>query len=194
MRRPPFVAVYAGILIASICAGQSGDKSPTVLVREVHFTGEPGGTERQLGESTEFLVGHRMEQKAAVQEASSSVTAFLRHRGYLKSRVTPEVRSTRLFGNSKEQAVALEIAIEPGNRYRVRGVTFAGLSREAPDSDLRQACILNDGDVADGEEVGNCVANLRALFQKKGLEVAVTPNMTFDDEHLAVAIKFDIEK
>lgn len=194
MQRPPFVAMYAWIFIACICIGQSSDKSPTVLVREVHFTGEPGGTERQLSEYTEFLVGHRMEQKAVMQEASSSVTAFLRHRGYLKSRVTPEVRPARIFGNSKEQVVALEIAIEPGNRYRVRGVTFAGLSREAQDSDLRQACILNDGDVADGEQVGNCVANLRALFQKKGLDVAVIPNMTFDDEHLVVALNFDIEK
>jgi len=194
MQRPHFVAVYAWILIASICAGQSGDKSPIVLVREVHFTGEPGGTERQLGEYTEYLVGHRMEQKAVVQEASSSVTAFLRHRGYLKSVVTPQVRPARIFGNSKEQAVAVEITIEPGNRYRVRGVTFAGLSREAQESDLRQACTLNDGDVADGEKVGNCVANLRSLFQRKGLDVAVIPNMTFDDEHLVVALNFDIEK
>jgi len=194
MQRPPFAAMYAWILIASICAGQRGDKSPMVLVREVHFTGEPGGTERQLSEYTEFLVGHRMEQKAMMQEASSSVTAFLRHRGYLKSRVTPDVRPARIFGNSKDQTVALEIAIEPGNRYRVRGVTFAGLSREAQDSDLRRACILNDGDVADGEEVGNCVANLRALFEKKGLDVAVIPNMTFDDEHMVVALNFDIEK
>jgi outer membrane protein assembly factor BamA len=165
-----------------------------VLVREVHFKGEPGGTQRQLAEYTEFLLGHRMEVQSALHEASSSVSSFLRHRGYLKCQVTPQVRPTVTFSNSKEQAVALEITIEPGNRYRIRGVTFSGMSEQAQDSDLRQACSLNDGDVADGDEVGNCVPNLRAIFQKKGLEVAVVPNMTFDDDHSTVALNFNIEK
>ena len=194
MQRLLFVAMWAWILAGGACLSQTAQKNSMVLVREVHFTGEPGGTQRQLGEYTEFLLGHQMERQAVVQEASSSVTAFLRHRGYLKSQVTPHVRPANTFGNSKEQVVALVIAIEPGNRYRVKGVTFSGLSREAQDSDLRQACTLNDGDIADGEEVGNCVANLRALFQKKGLDVAVIPSMTFDDDHSAVALNFDIEK
>ena len=186
--------MWAWIVLACICVGQNVEKSSTVLVREVHFKGEPGGTQRQLGECTEFLLGHRMERQSVLQEASSSVNEFLRHRGYLKSRVTPQVQPAKTFGNSKEHAVALEITIEPGNRYRIKGVTFAGLSREAQDSDLHLACNLNDGDVADGEEVGNCVANLRALFQKKGSDVAVIPSLTFDDDHSAVAFNFDIEK
>jgi hypothetical protein len=34
-----------------------------VLVREIHFSGEPGGTQEALDEYTDFLVGHRMEEK-----------------------------------------------------------------------------------------------------------------------------------
>jgi len=173
------------VFAATICSGQSPSVSHTVLVREIHFTGEPGGTEKALSEYTEFIVGHRMEEKELLQEAESSVTSFLRHRGFLKARLTPKVRPASTFGNSKD-AVVLDIAMQIGNRYLVKGVSFAGLSQPVAEADLKQACNFQEGEVADWEEASSCVANLKALFHQKGQDVTVTPNMTFDDKFLTV--------
>lgn len=185
--------MYVSIFAATFAFGQSPATGHTVLVREIHFSGEPGGTEKALAESTEFLVGHRMEQKELLQQAESSVNSFLQHRGFLKARVTPKVRPASTFGNSND-AVVLEVAMQIGNRYRVKGVTFAGLSHEVDEADLKQACKFQEGEVADGEEASNCIANLKALFHQKGHEVTVIPNTTFDDKFLTVVFGFDIEK
>jgi len=188
------LAISAWMLAGHIGYGQSTASNPTVLVREVHFVGESGGTQRELRECTEFLVGHRMEKNAVLKESTSAVAAFLHRRGFLKARVSPEIRPARTFGSAKEEAVALEITIEAGNRYRIKDLTFAGLSRQVDDAELRRTCNLRNGEVADGGEAGNCVSNLIALFHQKGLDVTVIPSMTFDEERSTVVFGFDIEK
>jgi outer membrane protein assembly factor BamA len=67
-------------------------------------------------------------------------------------------------------------------------------STESPQADLRQAFHIQRGDIADAEEIGVGIANLRALFQRKGKDVYVIPNMTFDDAASTVSLQFDIEK
>jgi outer membrane protein assembly factor BamA len=164
-----------------------------VVVREIHFSGAPGGTQKALGEYTDFVVGHRMEEKEVLKEADSAVGAFLRQRGFLKARVTPKVRPANTIGNSQD-VVVLDVGMEIGNRYRVKGITFAGLSHELEELDLKQACKLHEGDIADAEEAANCVTNLVAAFHEKGQDVKVITQTTFDDTLLTVVFGFDIEK
>ena len=59
---------------------------------------------------------------------------------------------------------------------------------------MRQAFHIQRGDIADAEEIGVGIANLRTLFQRKGKDVHVIPNMTFDDAASTVSLQFDIEK
>jgi outer membrane protein assembly factor BamA len=189
----PILVMWVWMLASGVCSGQGTSASHTVLVREIHISGEPGGTQKALGEYTDFLVGHRMEEKEILKEAESAVGAFLRHRGFLKARVTPKVRPANTFGNSKD-VVVLVIRMEIGNRYRAKGITFSGLSHELEEPDLKQACKFQEGDIADAEEASNCVTNLVAAFHQKGQDVNVITQTIFDDTLLTVVFGFDIEK
>jgi len=122
-----------------------------------------------------------MERSKILEGAPSAVAEGLRHRGYLKSQVTPQLHSLKRSVNLKDAEVVLELIVKAGKQYRVKDMTFAGLSTELPQADLRQAFNIQRGDIADGEEIGVGIANLRTLFQRKGKDVYVIPNMTFDD-------------
>ena len=182
------------LLATSLLAAQSVGGEPKVLLTEIRFAGDLGLPLGELREYTEFLNGHRMERARILEEALSAVAMGLRHRGYLKAQVTPQLHLLKRSVNSKDAEVALELTIKAGKQYRVKDITFAGLSTELPQADLRQAFKIQRGDIADGEEIGNGIGNLIILFRRRGKNVVVIPTMTFDDAVSTVSLRFDIVK
>jgi len=51
------------ILSAALCLSQNVERNQTVLLKEVHFSGDLGESADELREYTEFLTGHRLERK-----------------------------------------------------------------------------------------------------------------------------------
>lgn len=181
------------ILAAALCASQAAERNRTALVKEVHFTGDLGIPVGKLREYTEFLLGHRLEQRKLLKDASSAVGEALRHRGYLKAQVTPLLRPLQSSGSNDAEFV-LEIDVEAGKQYSVKDLLFVGLSGQLAERDLKEACDLRTGQIADGEHVRSCMTNLRTLFQRKGQNVSVVPSMAFADAASTVSIQFDVEK
>jgi len=188
------IAIPVVILSAAFCLSQNVESNQTVLLKEVHFSGDLGVSAEKLGEYTEFLAGHRLERKKLVEDASEAVGQTLRHQGYLKAQVTPQLRSLKSSAGSKDAEVALELAIKAGKQYRVKGLTFAGLSTQVAERDLKQACNIPSGEIADGEKVGSCISNLTTLFKKQGQDVYVVPSMMFDDASSTVSFELDVQK
>jgi outer membrane protein assembly factor BamA len=179
------------ILAASLPASQGVERNQTVLLKEVRFSGDLGVPVGELREYTEFLTGHRLERKKILEDASYAVETALRHRGYMRVQVTPQLRSPH---GSKDAEVALELTVKAGKQYRVRDLTFVGLSGQLAERDLKQACDIRIREIADGQQVGSCVTNLRTLFHQKGQDVFVVPTMMFDDAASTVSFEFDVEK
>jgi outer membrane protein assembly factor BamA len=188
------IAVPVVILSAALCIAQDLERNQTVLLKEVHCSGELGESADELREYTEFLTGHRLERKKLLEDASSAVGKALRHRGYLKAQVTPQLRSLKPSPGSKDAEVALELTIKAGKQYRVKDLTFVGLSGQLAERDLRQTCNILSGEIADEEQVGSCMTNLRTLFQQKGQDVFIVSSMMFDDSGSTVSFQFDVEK
>jgi outer membrane protein assembly factor BamA len=182
------------IFSAAVCLSQNVKSDQTVLLKEIHFSGDLGVSADKLREYTEFLAGHRLERKKLVEDASSAVGHALRHQGYLKAQVTPQLRSLRPSAGSKDAEVALELTIKAGKQYRVKDLTFTGLSTQLAERDVKQACSIPSGDIADGEQVESCITNLATLFKKQGQDVFVVPSMRFDDASSTVSIELDVEK
>ncbi|MFZ3366712.1 MAG: hypothetical protein WA239_06310 [Candidatus Sulfotelmatobacter sp.] len=182
------------ILSAALCLSQNVERNQTVLLKEVHFSGDLGESADELREYTEFLTGHRLERKRLLADASSAVGMALRHRGYLKEQVTAQLRSLKPSPGLDDVEVALELTIKAGKQYRVKELTFVGLSSQLAERELRQACNIRSGEIAHGEQVGSCVTNLRTLFHQKGQNVSVVPSMMFDDASSSVSFQFDVEK
>ena len=188
------VTIQAALLATSLWAAQSAEGNRKVLVKEIHFAGDLGLPLTELREYTEYLIGHRIERAKILEEAPSAVGHGLRHRGYLKAQVTPQIHSLKPSVNSKDHEVALELVIKAGKQYRVKNMIFVGLSTELPQADLRQAFKIQLGDIADAEKIGVGIRNLETLFHRKGKDVTVVPDMTFDDAASTVSFQFDIEK
>jgi len=108
------IAVPVGIFFVALCLSQDSEGNQTVLLKQVNFSGDSGVPVDELRAYTEFLLGHRLERKELGEEASSAVSKALRHRGYLKAQVTPQVRSLNGSAGSKDAEVALELIIKAG--------------------------------------------------------------------------------
>lgn len=184
----------AGLYSSQNARSQNVERDQTVLLKEVNFSGEVGESANELREYTEFLIGRRAEGKKIQEDASSAVGGALRHRGYLKAQVTPQLRTLKTSPGARDAEVALDLTIKPGKQYRVKGVAFAGLSHQLSERKLRQACDIGGGEIADGNKVGVCTANLRALFHKNGRDVFVVPTIRFDEAGATVSFEFDVEK
>jgi outer membrane protein assembly factor BamA len=187
------VTIQATLLATSLWTAQSGEGNRKVLVKEIRFTGELGLPLTELQEYTEYLIGHRIERAKILEDAPSAVGQALRHQGYMKAQVTPQMHSLKPSVDSKDHEVALELVIKAGKQYRVKDMSFVGLSTELPQADLRQAFKIQRGDIADAEKIGVGIRNLETLFHRKGKDVTVIPDMIFD-EASAVSFQFDIEK
>src|SRR5690349_3471532 len=103
-----------------LLTGQSVGSKAKVLLNEIQFTGQLGLPLRELQEYTDYLRGHRAERATILEDASYAVAHGLRHKGYLKAQVTPQLHSLKRSGNTKETVVALELTIRAGKQYRVK--------------------------------------------------------------------------
>jgi len=61
-------------------------------------------------------------------------------------------------------------------------------------TELRQAFNIQRGDIADANEIGFGMWKLQSLFKRKGKDIYVVPNMTYDDPASTVSLQFDVEK
>jgi outer membrane protein assembly factor BamA len=194
MQKVSLVTIQALLVATSLWAAQNAKGNPKVFVKQIHFAGDLGLPVAELREYTEYLTGHAVERAKVMQDATSAVGMGLRHRGYWKTQVTPQIQSLKGSVNSKNSEVALELTIKAGKQYRVKDMTFVGLSTELPQADLRQAFNIQRGDIADAEKISVGMGNLQTLFQRKGKDVYVVPNMIFDDAASTVSFQFDVEK
>lgn len=195
MYSPRFIlAVLFVILSAVVCLSQKVERQSTVLLKEVYFSGDLGESADKLHQYTEFLTGHPLARKKLLEDASEAVSKALRHKGYLKAQVTPQLRTLKPSQGSKDAEVALELTIKAGKQYCVKDLKFTGLSGQLEERDLRQACNIRSGEIADGEQIGSCVASLRTLFHQKGQDVFVVPGMMYDDADSTVSLQFDVQK
>jgi hypothetical protein len=67
------IAVPVVTLSAALGISQDLERNQTVLLKEVHFSGELGESADELREYTEFLTGRRLERKKLLEDAASAV-------------------------------------------------------------------------------------------------------------------------
>jgi hemolysin activation/secretion protein len=189
------LTVQSALLATSLLTAQTVGGSPKVLLKEIHFTGDLGLPISELQEYTQYLLGHHMVRVKLLEEVPSAAAAGLRHRGYWKSQVTPQLHTVKPSSKANDAEVALELTVRAGKQYRVKDITFAGHSTELPQADLQRAISnIKHGDIADAEILSVAIGDLGALFQRKGKTFYVIPNTSFDDAASTVSVEFDIEQ
>ena len=165
----------------------------SVVVSDIRFDGELGVPVSELQEYTQFLKGRSLEKEKVLEQSSRAISEALRHRGFWKAQVTPSIPATPDSGAARK-GVVLQVTVHAGQQYRLKDVSFAGRASEFSAGELRAAIPLRHGEIADGNEIGTGMANLMALFKRKGQNYFVVPSMTFDDAAHTMSITFDIQK
>ena len=183
--------ILPGAIAACLVFAQALRSQSTVTVRDIEFRGDLGVPAPELEEHLEFLKGHPMEESEILKQTSSAISGDLRRHGFWKANVAPAIRSAKDSRNQNKDAV-LEVTIRAGLQYRLKDVSFSGLASEFPAHELRETCSLQQGDIADGNELGITIAKLDAFFKKRGKNYSVVPTMVFDDAAHTASVTFDV--
>jgi outer membrane protein assembly factor BamA len=185
------VTLFKNVLVAALLVGQVPVAQSVIVVRDVRFVGDLGVPEKELQEYTEFLKGHSLEESKVLEQSGSAVRGALRHRGFLRAQITPTVLDARPSDAITKDDRIIQLTIHPGIQYRVKDVSFSGLSSELSLLNCGKPFI---GDIADGNEIGVGIAMLRGLFRKAGKNYVAIAEAKFDDTAHTVSFRFDIEK
>jgi hypothetical protein len=101
-------------------------------------------------------------------------------RGYFKVNVTSQARS--LGGNSSEERFLVTAHVEEGLQYHLRSIRFFGDST-IPETELRAAIPLQDGDIFDVGLIRTGIEALTKLYGSKGyIDFTVVPDAQIDDD------------
>lgn len=117
-------------------------EGPQTLVKEIIFVGAPD--EAAAREVVTLKAGEPLAM-SQVEASRSAVFRLFGRRGYLFSRVEPDIR---LSEDKREASVAFQI--EPGPQVRVGSIIVKGLNRTEPYV-VREHFKLQEGDVMDPE-------------------------------------------
>jgi outer membrane protein assembly factor BamA len=188
------VRLFEIVFLAALLAGQVSVAQSVIVVRDVRFIGDLGASEKELQEYTEFLKGHPLEESKVLKQSAYAIRRCLQHRGFLKAQITPTILDTRLSDATTKDDRVVQLTIHAGQQYRVKDISFSGLSSEFSSNELTGAIHLRPGDIADGNEIEVGIVTLSGLFKKTGKHYATIPQSIFDDSAHTVSFVFDIEK
>jgi outer membrane protein assembly factor BamA len=165
-----------------------------VIVRDVHPQGDLGLVSlSELQEYTAFLVGHSDKASRVLDQCRQAITEGLRHRGYLKAHATASFEEAP-HSEVTPSIVVLDVEVHAGEQYRIKEFRFSGLASEFRPADLRAAIPMNEGEIADSEQIGVSIGRLGKLFQRAGKSYTTIPTFTFDDDAGTVVLSFDVVK
>jgi outer membrane protein assembly factor BamA len=183
------IAFATGLLLVLFARAAS---QATVVVQDVQFKGELGVPVTELQEYMQFLKGHALEESKILKQSDYAIGSALRHRGFLKAQVVPQIQHPASRG--PKNVVVLLVTIHAGLPYRIKDISFSGLDSEFSATELRNAIPLKAGDIADGNEISVGIDNLLAIFTKNKKDYASVPELTFDDAARTVSLTFNVVK
>ncbi len=121
-----YCAIAAWLLFAQASSAQS-----TVTVRDVELRGNLGVPAIELQEHVEFLKGHPTEESKLLNQSAAAITGDLRRHGFWKANVAPAILPSNDSAHANKNVV-LQITIRAGSQYRLKDVTFSGLTADFP--------------------------------------------------------------
>jgi len=117
-----------------------------------------------------------------------ALQAFYRDAGYLDAEISrPDLERI------SEKRLAVEMEIDEGPRYRIGGVSLAGVTL-FPEEDVEKVIQLEKGQIASQSEIDAATRRVREYFGSRGyIETVVRPRLIVQDENI-VDIRFQVDE
>jgi outer membrane protein assembly factor BamA len=114
--------------------------------------------------------------------------------GYFKALTEDHATLRALNGTPKLKPFAARIKVNPGDQYRLDHIGFAHAT-VFPESDLRGAVPMVDGEIFDVEQMRVGIKNLQHKYGSRGyINFTPVPNTEIDDERKRITVTFDLDE
>jgi len=186
--------LFGAIALGSLVAQTSADQA---RVRTRHLAIE---SETLSGPDREKIV-HKFEANAYPTWGTAELAGEMRDRvrdslqilGYFRASVAePKISFLRKAGDTT--VIDMTVAVEEGPRYYMGEIRFRN-AKAFPTTRLRQAFLIQTGDVFDTEKIREGMLNLSSLYDSEGyLYFMDVPVTTTDDSRHIVDLRFDLDE
>jgi outer membrane protein assembly factor BamA len=140
------------------------------------------------------------------QEVAERARFALQERGYINANLRSEIT----LQDSQSKTLAVTIAVDQGEQYRLRSILFSREDVPLPSRGTRRLTVLNalpfseeehrrqfpiaDGDIFDSEKIRQGLANLMNLYTSQGyINFTPIPHTVNDDNGHRVALEVDLD-
>jgi outer membrane protein assembly factor BamA len=116
-------------------------------------------------------------------------------RGFFNAHVTAESHS--LSRNSTMEKFLVAAHVEEGLQYRLQGIRFGGDKTDVPETELRAAFPISDGELFDVSRIRKGIEALTNLFGSLGyIDFSAVPDtrMNDDSRQISVVLQLDLQK
>jgi hypothetical protein len=116
-------------------------------------------------------------------------------RGFFNAHVTAKFHS--LSRNSTMEKFVVAAHVEEGLQYRLQGIRFGGDKTDVPETELRAAFPISDGELFDVSQIKKGIEALTNLYGSLGyIDFTAVPDtrMNDDSREISVVLQLDLQK
>lgn len=181
------------LLISACAAAQTASPEPEITVRNLTLNTSPdvlpADTQQQIIQSVR---GHTYK-RSYLEEITQRVRFGLQTYGYFQAKVSdPSI--TVVTETPQQEVVDITLAVNEGQRYRLKDISFTGEKVFSSD-ELRAQFRIADGDIFNTEKIRQGLDALRHMYESKGyVNFTPVPNTQADHTSHAISLTVDIDE
>jgi outer membrane protein insertion porin family len=192
-------------------------EGPKIKVGKITFQGNKSVSDRHLLEAMKNLhpIGiprsifleslfAKTFDASKLEEDSERVRETLQHYGYFKANVDNPKTNLRTiedgfhippFQKRPAKVMDINVALEEGERYRLKAITFKNNKAIVNTAKLRTVFPIKDGDVFDTRLMQKGIENLRKAYGTIGyINFSDVPSFDIDDAHKLITVNIEVEE
>lgn len=181
------------LLISACAAAQTASPEPEITVRNLTLNTSPdvlpADTQQQIIQSVR---GHTYK-RSYLEEITQRVRFGLQTYGYFQAKVSdPSI--TVVTETPQQEVVDITLAVNEGQRYRLKDISFTG-GKVFSSDELRAQFRIADGDIFNTEKIRQGLDALRHMYESKGyVNFTPVPNTQADRTSHAISLTVDIDE
>lgn len=145
----------------------------------------------------------RTFDSSKLEEDAERVRDALQHEGYFKAVVEDPKTNLRtisggfhipLFQKRPAKVMDINIPLEEGAKYKLKGITFKNTTGFLPSAKLRTLFPIKDGETFDTHLLGKGIENMRKAYGAFGyINFNEVPSFDIDDDKKLITVNIDID-
>lgn len=184
--------VCSTVLISTCLLAQAGLPKADVTIDSLTLAGTTRLSQAEQQAIIDDVEDHKYQRDDPGQ-IKERVLYALQTRGYFRAHVSePEVKV--LSQTRRQEVVAVKIAIDEREQYRLKEISFQNV-KAFPPEELRKQFPLQNGDIFDTAKIRTGLEGMRKLYLAKGyVTFTPIPQTVLDNASRTIALSISVEE